>query len=289
MKGIKIEDLLDALDDRRVQSKILKITEKNDFENGETRRTITPVHGTATRNQCRPKNTDLSDYVPVSEYKKQQVEFNRKMNEAMEENRLLQKRNESLYHKIDSLESGFAEAEEKNRILTEENDRLSHQLHQSKRLQSEHIRELDYLKRNFASVMDLYEKYQKVLEQHRKYLSNIVSDRDIITFVSSCSQFDHLERLWDYCKSEILNDGDAQFLEILSAIFDYFFDVYNKCFDTPRYERNRISVGDTFDEEYHIRGKDSGVSGMVKRIDLVGYQSVTTGEIIKKSVVFVER
>ncbi|MCI5845985.1 MAG: hypothetical protein MRZ94_09430, partial [Oscillospiraceae bacterium] len=127
--------------------------------------------------------------------------------------------------------------------------------------------------------------YRSLSETTRDGLSDVVCDKNEVLWIASCTSADHLKKIWEYTK-EILSDEERQEdVEILKKIFDYFFDIYNASLPEPIYQRDDIQIEDEYDDEKHIRSRDSETSGLITKILLRGYYSINTGYAICKSVV----
>lgn len=169
---------------------------------------------------------------------------------------------------------------EKNNLLQRTNNKLlSHtQLIEEK---------LKTYEENFSDAVDLYSKYKNVSEERRNFLMTIVSDKSLIDFISSCVQFNNIEALWDYIKTMLYEEHEDQEVNILISIFEHFFLLYNNLSETPLYLMADVNIGDEFDDDYHIRGNGSKVSGKITSVQLRGYKSAVTNKYKRKSIVIV--
>ena len=144
----------------------------------------------------------------------------------------------------------------------------------------------DKLKGYFKEPFELYDRYKNLDDRIKRQISNIISDKSIMTFISSCSQYGNLEMLWDHTKYLLLNGED---ISVLRDIFGYFFELLNESAEKPLYVWSEDNTGIRYDDSRHICGYNSSAQGIVREIQLRGYASANTGKIIKKSVVKAER
>lgn len=143
---------------------------------------------------------------------------------------------------------------------------------------------INSLKKKFETPAKYLEMYRSLSYAVRSGLENVVSDKNEITFIISCSNEHNLLSVWEYAKG-ISNDYDGSDFRTLSLIFDYFFDVFNESLPKPKYERDDVEAGDCFDDDLHDRCFGSATSGDITKVILRGYKSKNTGKIICKSVV----
>lgn len=143
------------------------------------------------------------------------------------------------------------------------------------------------LQKSFEGPIFCYEQYSKLSESTKDGLSNVISCKSVSLFIATCTNADNLKKVWEYTK-EILGDNSKhEDVEILKLVFDYFFDLYNQSLVEPSYKRDKTDVGDDYDDEYHVRSRESATSGRISKVLLKGYSSINTGRIICKSVVSV--
>ncbi len=138
----------------------------------------------------------------------------------------------------------------------------------------------------FEQPMKLFKRYCSINSLEIECLSNLICTGNLMGFIVSCSNFANLESIWDYIRARLLDDlSDIDTINVLSDIFDCFFELYNSSLEQPEYQRCNVSVGDTFDNTKHIAGKNSSVEGKISQIQLLGYQSAGTGVIARKTIV----
>lgn len=239
-----------------------------------------------------------------------------------EKTKKLKKRNEELSTQLNSTLESLNEARSTNETLSEEKNvltrklesekiRLENSLSENARLQGElstreaefqetqnklfncedqlqsATKETAYYKNAFGELISIYSSYLELSNATRRSLLNIISAKDMLAFVVSCSEYDNLQRLWDYNKTLAVS-GTADELDTLVKVFDFFFEKYNSSRQEPRFIPDSTRPGDLFDDEEHIRGCGSKVSGRISEVVLRGYKNAVTGRIEKKSVVVVK-
>ena len=133
--------------------------------------------------------------------------------------------------------------------------------------------------------MILLDRYRTLSATIRTGLSDVICDKDEILFIASCSTSDHLKAIWTYTKKLAGSNGDANSIEVLKDIFDYFFEIFNSSLREPMYARDSVEVGYSFDDDKYDRCAGSATSGKITQVILRGYKSVNTGAIICRSLV----
>lgn len=187
--------------------------------------------------------------------------------------------NQSLKRRLD--ESLLNEQRQKN-----ENSRLSEQLENYMEECDRAVKEAEKYKKTFGEVISVFEEYLTLPEATKRNLSNIINCSDILSFIMTCSEYDNLQRLWDYNKTLAVN-GEYSELEALKRVFEFFFDRYNSSRKPAKYVSDTTKPGDILDDDLHIRGHESRVSGRITEVVLRGYKNAITGRTEKKSVVVV--
>ena len=141
------------------------------------------------------------------------------------------------------------------------------------------------LKERFSNPVILLDRYRTLSTTIRTGLSDVICDKDEILFIASCSTSDHLKAIWTYTKKLAGSNGDANSVEVLKDIFDYFFEIFNSSLREPMYARDSVEVGYSFDDDKYDRCAGSATSGKITQVVLRGYKSVNTGAIICRSLV----
>lgn len=142
---------------------------------------------------------------------------------------------------------------------------------------------------SFSTVLSLYHQYTSLDIELKNTLSNIICSKDILSFICSCSQIDHLNSLWEYIRNKIIIDAEDPALQLLICIFNEFLQIINNAESMPKYCLDQDTLpGQIYDDDYHCRYKNSKVTGRISRVVLRGYRSVMTDRAVKKTVVVVE-
>lgn len=197
------------------------------------------------------------------------------------------------------LESQITTLKQKNHTLTIEKKELIETQNQYSQSNELLQRETEQLKQELAKEQTLsinikksaglYDRYLELSENIRiSGLGNVISDKTVLSFMISCSDFDNLSSIWDYCKNMIQNASfsDAE-ISIIRDIFEYYFEETNNALPIAKYKLDDVRSSQEFDDELHIRGKDSRVSGRISEVLLRGYVQVNNGKRMRQSIVVV--
>lgn len=208
---------------------------------------------------------------------------------------------ENMKSVLSSQESAVAE---KNKIIENFNSQIVVIKNENQRLQQRYATEVDknrhtieslqkendtlrVLAVNFHKPLSLYQEYTTLNSELKKNLLGIISHQTPIAFISSLSRYENLESLWEYIKY-LIGSGNGGEVPVLKEIFEFFFLLMNDSSETPVYALSEVKIGSRYDDDLHIRGYDSAAQGTVREVQLTGYYSVNTGNIVKKSVVRAE-
>lgn len=194
-----------------------------------------------------------------------------------------------------SLENSKKEIEEldvyKNKILQEINSLKEEKKQHELALQEEKSKNTDLNKRvefykdSFEDELRVYEYYKTLSDTTKSSLKAIFKDETLQGFLSCGVQEKNISNLWEYIKNEIIEDNNRD-IDKLISIFNFFFSRYILAF--PIYEKQKVSIGDNFDPQLHIRSsKSSYASGTIKEIILFGWINNKTNKVIKQSVVVI--
>ncbi|MCK8826591.1 hypothetical protein MWH25_02355 [Natroniella acetigena] len=282
-----IANLLVALEEEEVITKIKEIIGKDELIAGDSE-----IEVREYKTALEEKESQILDL--RSELKNYKASLNNKGKEIES----LKSNLASKASRVDELEfeisSKQRELETKNRKIEElknENSSLKAQgeelrleksrLHNEVRNQQEEIRRL---KDRFKGVGDIYKVYLNLSSGNKSSLQGIFKGDSIEEFIYCGVQYDNLESLWEYIKREVIEDKNSE-INKLDQIFTYFFAAHNRIYDSPLYKRQEVKVGESIDEDKHIRGRDSKVIGEIKEVLFRGYINLKTDRVIKKSVV----
>ena len=169
--------------------------------------------------------------------------------------------------------------------LDRENSRLKEAEHLLALKLEDADKKISILKERFSNPVILLDRYKSLPASIRTGLSDVICDKDEVLFIASCSTSEHLKAIWTYTKKLAGSNGDANSVDVLKEIFDYFFDVFNNSLREPMYVRDSVEVGYSFDDDKYDRCTGSSTSGKITQVILRGYKSVNTGAIICRSFV----
>ncbi len=273
-----IEHLINALNESaEVRQAVLSLINNNKeiiFDNGST-----ASNTDSKKSEVLSSRND--DLIPENKLLKKQLESILSDNEQLkQENEYLEQKLKDEVNKIDALKSSLLEKENKIAAHGAKTRELNSQIAalQDKLLQFE---------RSIGELVLLYEKYSKLSINTKDQLSNIICSYNLIGFIVSCSDLKNLEGLWDYNKSLIMTGSNNNELTVLKEVFDVFFKVYNSSSKNPRCVYDNTKEGDLFDDDLHVKAKNSRVQGKISAVLLRGYRSAVTNNPIRKSVVMV--
>lgn len=140
------------------------------------------------------------------------------------------------------------------------------------------------LQTKFKSIYRIYDMFNSLPSETIKVLRGIFKKECLESFIACGVQQSNLNSLWEYMKSEVMSNR-FEHIQKLSEIHGYFFELLNQTDDEPRYRWQNVNVGECFDVEKYTRAKDGKAAGNISQIYLIGYESVITGKVIKKSIV----
>lgn len=168
-------------------------------------------------------------------------------------------------------------AEGLNRKLQSKNDELTEQIHTA----NIKINDFNNL---FYKIYNVYEVYLKLSDVSKTELRGIFKEDSPDVWIAAGIQPDNIESLWEYTKMRIMKRQYDDLDGLLQFIY-YFIELYNKTKTAPFYILQKVTIGDCFDVDLHIRTSESKAAGKIKQILLYGYINANTSAIIKKSVV----
>ena len=198
----------------------------------------------------------------------------------------------NLESKVSRLESDLKKAKTEQEAsrqrfvdLERENNRLKEVEHSLASKLEDADKEISILKKRLSNSAILLDSYKSLPASIRTGLSDVICDKDEVLFIASCSTSEHLKAIWTYTKRLAGSNGDANSVDILKEIFDYFFDVFNSSLREPMYVRDSVETGYSFDDDKYDRCPGSSTYGKITQVILRGYKSVNTGAIICRSFV----
>lgn len=143
-----------------------------------------------------------------------------------------------------------------------------------------------YFKNVFQKQTKIFYLYQGLSEHSLEALNGIFKEDSFENFLACGVQPDNIDALWEFARSEaILNNTED--VNIINTVIQYFVKLYNDTNETPVLAIQKVSTGDTFDVDLHIRTPESKAAGTIQKVILPGLTNAFTGAVIKKSVVIV--
>ncbi|WP_042462064.1 hypothetical protein [Neobacillus dielmonensis] len=144
--------------------------------------------------------------------------------------------------------------------------------------------ELQRYKDNYLNLEKVYTLFLGLTPPVRSSLRGIFKGNSLPEFLYCGVQGENIDSLWEFIKKETIENKETD-LASLKQIFSFFFDAYNKIFDTPVFQLLKTAAGERFSEDYHIRGGNSKVIGVISEVLLEGYFNSITNRVVKKSIV----
>lgn len=277
LKEKDIQYVYDAISESEmIQNLIRKIADSSGNRNtGNTESERLQSQISSLQSRLQQANESLEQYKNFYIHAKPELEKNEKM----------QKEIENFKSEISDYEADIHEKSteiEKLRTALDKANNKNNELLSKLKTAKENA---DRLKKQFDTPINFLDMYRELSDSTRSGLENVISDKNEITFIASCSNENNLSSIWEYTKDISGDSSYADDFKILSRIFDYFFDVFNDSLPDAKYIRDNVEPGDYLDDDYHDRCAGSATSGEITEIILRGYKSKNTGRIIHKSLV----
>ena len=204
-------------------------------------------------------------------------EVDNKLSETLEE------KNE-LIKKVHILNEEKLQLELRLKAALEEKNIAKERCEKQEFILKENDIKIKQLGNRFKEIEDVYNIYTNLSENSINSLNAIFKGDTIEEFIFCGVQLDTIEALWEFSKREIL-EGRMEEVKALYSIFTYFLNAYNKVHETPIYAIHKVSIGEKFDEDKHIRSLGGKVSGNITEVIFKGYTNIRNGKIVKKSIV----
>ena len=145
------------------------------------------------------------------------------------------------------------------------------------------------LKDVVGDFQKIHELYLTLPQNLREALSGIFCDTSLRSFVFSGVQADRLMEFWDFCMTDFKRGKNLEYQAILTQLFDFFFKIINEEINSsPRYLKQEVQLGDSFDSSIHTCTSTSNAVGRVSEILLPGIIYSSSRKVFKKSVVVVK-
>ena len=244
-----IKDLLVALDDTRVQKKIMTLL------------------GNSFQNSAFYLEKDAKEIVSqkFSDEKLEKRDSTiQSLSAELEELKLIVHEKDLLIREYQEQENRCTELENKN-IQVEERFHL--------------------YQNSFKDDLLIKELYEALSDKTKLSISGIFKSESIQGLVVCGCQENNIMNLWDYIKNQIINNVLNEEVEII-RIFELLFKRYRLAY--PMFAYQSVQVGDEFDNQQHIRHNLSkNISGSIKQILLSGVVNEKSGKVIKQAIVIV--
>ncbi|GAB6100655.1 hypothetical protein JCM16358_25340 [Halanaerocella petrolearia] len=185
---------------------------------------------------------------------------------------------------LESKQSIVEELKDKKNRLETDNKQLKNRNLELKRSIQRKEEEIKRLSNRFQGIEEVYNTYLNLSSKQRQALQGIFKGNSIDEFIFCGVQHENVDSLWEYIKREVI-EGHEEGLTELEKIFRYFFVAHNKIYANPLYKIQEVETGEEFDEDKHIRGKNSKVRGRITDVLFKGYINLNTDRVVKKSVV----
>lgn len=197
----------------------------------------------------------------------------------------------SSQEEVKRLKEELVEYKEKVGSITSENNKLNQMV--QKLLGDIQGQQKDFQKKSvvwkevqqiYSPMYSTYQIYQQISQSARNALKGIFKDEEPAAWIAAGSQPENISSLWEFTKMQIMKRRYED-VKYLSDLIYYFIDLYNKTKNEPIYKMQKVSPGDVFDVEEHIRTSSSKAAGKISKVILFGYLNVKTNLVIKNSVV----
>lgn len=290
--------LLELLNDKKVLAKLYSIIderENNKAMHGFTQNSINED----VRNEEENNISWWKKFIALKNFCEQQKLVIASLQEKIN---MLENKNQSFEQKLQVVSSNANEWKAKYKGLEDSSNKLFSQQKQTiSDLQEENeniqtvIKELKNDKKaleiklaeSFDAGRSLYESYQSVNSYSKQLLSTVFPRDSFESFICGGAKEKSLEKIWDVTQN-CCNNGEGKDANLLYEIFVYFINLVNNSYDDDVYALISVSEGDVFDSDIHIPYAGSRAQGNVNQVVLPGYMNLLTGNIVRKSVVYVE-
>lgn len=259
------EALLDLLEDEEIQAKIVDIIQNKNNCCSNEKHTVPQMLNNEEGEEIERLNQNISCLKnEISAIQKQKAEI-------ISENGTLKEKISHYNQENNKLKNNVSDLEDENKIL---NDKLS---------------EMTEKYRDFDEFLSLYERYCSLAGEIKDIrLGNVISYKNVTSFIISCTDFDNLLCIWDFCKSLLLcGDKPENVYTVLRDIFYCFFEKTREAEKYHTYELLTTNIGEEFDDQYHIRVINSKVSGKITEVHLKGIIQSKGGDCKRQSIVTV--
>jgi DNA repair exonuclease SbcCD ATPase subunit len=246
-------------------------------------------------NQLIADKTNLQNQI-VS-YKNQTQELKKINNQLIADKTNLQNQIADYKNKNRKLENDYTgKISQLQKEITDYKFRLDYQQNELRKKETAHnnleikVKNLQKIKDKYNSTASKFEKlltihktYLSIQKEHGTFLKSLFKSESIEVFFANGVQDTTIDALWDYIKDAIIEGKNR--IEELKQIFFYFFEFFNKTYNSPLFEFSKVEEGDKFSDNLHIKVNDYAYSGNITKIVFKGYYNTNTEEIVKKTLV----
>ena len=161
---------------------------------------------------------------------------------------------------------------------------------QQEALNSKYVEAVQRLNDTFGEGREYFEKYNEpdfLSEDTKEQMKQVFAHpENFESFICGCGSLDSskLSSFWDTIRSSLMggNEEDAQFL---FNLFNYAMGLVNDTKVEPLYELQQTEEGEEYRTGLHSITPDSPAQGRVQEVLLPGFQRISDGNIIRKSLV----
>jgi hypothetical protein len=282
---MKKKDLLSLLDDPDVQAKLQKILVPTADVTEQTDKSISEIEDSNAsepdkRMEPSPEQEEIKMLKEIIDKLKKRFRAEKSANDQIHQEKLgLEQAKSLLSREIRGhrqvIEQKQAELE---KLQAKSSQKLEQVNHEKKTLQTE----INDYKERFAGDLKIFQLYNSLSSTTRTSLKGIFKDDSLEGFIACGVQEKNITSLWDYIKGELIEDTNKD-NDKLVAIFNFFFSRYVMAY--PMYQKQKVTVGEEFNTELHIKDGQSLPSSIIKDVLLLGWINIKTGKIIRKTIV----
>lgn len=136
---------------------------------------------------------------------------------------------------------------------------------------------------------EVLHEYMSLPEDYRARMK-MINAVSLSSFIVSGCLGQNLDLIWDACNRAVRDsEGDSHCAEVLSKVFDFYFDTINVASQGVVYERLTISSGEMLDEDFAVCASDGPQRAKITKVLLQGYRfSGKRGKVVRRSVVEID-
>lgn len=141
----------------------------------------------------------------------------------------------------------------------------------------------------FREAVDAFKQYRALAQGLPEYLAQSLPRDNALRFLTTGCQRDTIEQLWDRFREQA-EQLQAEQLETVVFLLDFFLARYNSLYDQPVYQLMRDEAGRPFDDRRHTRSTAcSKYQGDVERVIFPGIWNMGQNRALRKSVVYFQQ